>query len=46
MTAFYTTSMKRYTNQGFCGGYVGVGGGMESERWIKRAIRHVSKLLK
>lgn len=29
-----------------CGGNVGVGGGMGSERWIKRAIRHASELLR
>jgi len=29
-----------------CGGNMCVGGGMESERWIKRAIRHASELLR
>jgi hypothetical protein len=29
-----------------CGGNVGLGGGMESERWIKRDIKHTSELLR
>jgi len=28
------------------GGNVGVGGGMESERWFKRAIRYASELMR
>jgi hypothetical protein len=28
------------------GGNVGVGGGIESERWLKRVIRHASELLR
>jgi hypothetical protein len=41
------TILQKFMKMKFvCGGNVGVGGGMESERWIKRAIRHASELLR
>lgn len=44
--AFYKSLWKGTRMKVVCGGNVGVGGGMESERWIIRAIRHASELLR
>jgi len=44
--AFYKILWKGTRMKVVYGGNVGVGGGMESERWFKRAIRYASELMR